>query len=267
MPDAKAAARTASNSPILRGLARLGFAVNGLLHALIGLIAIGIAVGTGSGEADQSGALTQLASAPGGAFVLWVVVVGLAALGLWLILGAFLFRAPDPKKRVSHIVKEVAKGLVYLAVAGTALTFAQGGTSNSASSASQASAGLLSTPGGQILAVVIGVAIAAIGVYFVVKGVTKKFTDDISVPAGPAGTATVFVGVLGYVAKGVVLVLVGVLFAVAAFAVDPGKATGIDGALRTLATLPLGMALLWIVGAGLIAYGVYCGVRALRARL
>ena len=39
-------------------------------------IALGVATG-GGGEADQGGALGQLASRPGGVFVLWLIVVGL----------------------------------------------------------------------------------------------------------------------------------------------------------------------------------------------
>ena len=73
------AARTATRSVPLQALARLGFAVNGLLHILIAAIAISVAVGASAGTADQSGALGQLAGNPGGVFILWTIVVGLFA--------------------------------------------------------------------------------------------------------------------------------------------------------------------------------------------
>jgi hypothetical protein len=259
-------ARGAKDSPLLTALARLGFAMSGLVHVLIGLLAIGIVTG-GGGTADQSGALAQLAEAPGGRVLLWGVVVGLGALGVWLLLGAFLFPARDPKKKVLHVAKEAGKGVAYLALAVTASGFALGGSSSSSGSTGAATASLLQAPAGRVLVGVLGLAVIAIGVYFVVKGVRQRFREDITVPPGRAGDATVAVGVTGYAAKGVVLGVVGILFVVAAVTVDASRATGLDGALTALAGLPFGVVLLWAIGIGLIAYGVYCGVRAAYARL
>jgi Domain of Unknown Function (DUF1206) len=259
-------AHKARRSTPLRFLARTGFAVNGVLHILIGLIAIALAFGSG-GEADQSGALSQLNSTPGGAFVLWVVVIGMFALGLWLVLSAFLMVGADAKRKWAKRIVDLGKAVAYIALGSAALTVVLGGTSNSASGASNASAQLIATPGGVFLLFAAGLLVFGIGAYFVYKGVAKKFTDDLTVPSGPAGTATIAFGVFGYVAKGIAVGVVGVLVMIAAFTLDPGKSTGLDGALRSLAALPFGMVILIVVGAGLIAYGLYCFVRARRARL
>jgi hypothetical protein len=264
--SAKQVANDAADSTILQTLARVGYGVNGLLHALIGLIAIGVVAGVG-GDADQSGALRQVASAPGGVFVLWTIFLGLAALGVWLALSAFLIPPRDPDKKALHVVSELAKAVTYLALSGTALTFALGGSSSSSSDAKDVSSGLLAAPGGVVLIAAVGLGILAIGVYFVVKGLTKKFMRDITVPTGTAGKATVALGVAGYAAKGVAIGVVGILFVVAAFTADPEKATGLDGALQALSELPAGAVVLGVVGCGLIAYGAYCAVRAFRARL
>ena len=247
-------------------LARGGYAVNGLLHILIGGIAIGVAAGVG-GEADQSGALTALAKAPGGDILLWVIVVGLAALALWQFLAAFLIRGSDPKRRVTHIVKELAKGLVFLAIALTALTFARGGSSSSTDSSTGLSAKLLATPGGVFLLIAVGIGIGAVGVYFVYSGIVERFTKDIRVPSGDIGRSVVTLGRVGYIAKGLAIAVVGILFIVAAATSDPSKATGLDGALRSLRGLPFGVIILIVVGAGVIAYGVYCFARARLAKL
>ncbi|MCU1416004.1 MAG: hypothetical protein JWP32_178 [Schumannella sp.] len=145
---ARRVARSSRNNRVLRFLARVGFAVNGLLHALIGIIAISLAVGAGSGgEADQSGALSTLARTPGGVLILWVVFVGLVALGIWLIVSAFVQVPGERKKRPLHYASEIGKGLAYLAVAATTLTFARGGGTDSAKSTTDLSAQLLSSPG------------------------------------------------------------------------------------------------------------------------
>ena len=251
----------------MQALARLGYAVNGLLHILIGFLAISVAIGGAGGSADQSGALGQLASSPGGLFLLWTVVIGLFALGLWLLVSAFLMHGADPKRKWSHRAVEVGKAVAYFFLAGTALTYARGGATDSANSASDASAALLAAPGGVFILVVVGIGVLAIGAYFVFKGVAKKFTADLSVPSGPAGKAIIALGTVGYIAKGVVLGVVAILIAVAAFTLDPSKSTGLDGALKALAALPLGTVILVVIGIGLIAYGVYCFARAWRARL
>ena len=259
-------ARAAKRSTTLQVLARLGFAVNGLLHILIAGIAIAVAVG-GGGTADQSGALGQLAASPGGVFVLWTVVVGLFALGLWLLLSAFLMQGADPKRKWSHRVVEVSKAAVYLLLAGTAATFASGGTTSSATSTRDASAALMKAPGGVVVLVIGGLVVLGIGVYFVRKGALKKFTADLSVPGGTPGRAIIALGIAGYIAKGVALIVVAVLILVAAFTLDPSKSTGLDGALMSLASLPAGGLILGVIGVGLLAYGVYCFARAWRARL
>ncbi|MES2094200.1 MAG: DUF1206 domain-containing protein [Actinomycetota bacterium] len=269
-PTKTGVARQAKNSPVLSALARIGYAVNGILHLLIGGIAIGVALGVGAGaggEADQSGALGALASAPGGVFVLWVVVVGLAALGLWQVLSAALVRDSDATKRVAHIAGEGGKAVAYLAIAATAFTFARGGSSNSAGSTTSFSATLLANPGGVFLLVVVGLGVLAIGVVFVVRGVRQSFTKKIRVPAGTAGKAVVALGVVGYVAKGIAVGVVGILFIVAAATANPSKASGLDGALKALLGLPFGAVILVAVGIGVIAFGLYSFARARLAKL
>lgn len=264
--EVESAARSASRSRPFQIVARLGYAVNGLLHILIGSIAIGIARGAG-GEADASGALSGLAATPGGVFVLWSIVVGLAALGLWQVAEAILVPSPDPKRKWGHRAIELGKAAAYLAVAGTALVFAMGGSSDSGGDARQFTAALLAAPGGIVVLALVGLGICVIGGFFVMKGVTRKFADDLTIPSGTVGRVVVGLGIVGYVAKGIALGVVGILFLVATFTVDASGSTGLDGALKALIELPFGPAILVLVAAGLIAYGLYSFVRARRARL
>jgi hypothetical protein len=264
--EVQSAARSASRSRPFQIVARLGYAVNGLLHILIGAIAIGIARGAG-GEADASGALSGLASTPGGVFVLWTIVIGLAALGLWQVAEAILVPSPDPKKKWGHRAIELGKAVAYLAIAGTALIFAMGGSSDSGGDAQGFTSAMLATPGGVVVLVIVGLGICVIGGFFVVRGVTKKFTEDLTVPSGTVGRVVVGLGIFGYVAKGIALGVVGILFLVAAFTVDASESTGLDGALKALVELPFGPAILIFVAIGLIAHGLYSFVRARRARL
>jgi hypothetical protein len=162
---------------------------------------------------------------------------------------------------------EIGKGLAYLLLAATAFTSARGGQSNSEADVGALSATLIATPGGVIALLLIALLVMVVGGYFVAKGARRRFIDDIDLPDGAVGGAVVGIGVFGYVAKGVALVVVGLLLAVAAVRADPAQASGLDGSLRTLSELPLGQGILILIGLGFIAYGVYCFVRARLARL
>jgi hypothetical protein len=278
-PKTKRAARDVSQSTAFRVLARSGYAVNGLLHILIGGIAISVAVsgraaangsssgGGGGGEADQSGALRQLAETPGGLVVLWLAVVALFALGIWQIVQVVLVSNPDAKKKWGRRASEAGKAVVYLVLGSTALIFALGGSTSSSDTSQTMSARILSTPGGVFLLVAIGLAVLGTGIGFVSIGIRRTFRKLITVPPGAAGRAVVVLGVVGYIAQGFALGVLGVLFVVAAVTYDPEKAAGLDGALRSLAELPYGVAILIAVGVGLIAYGVFLFARARVARL
>lgn len=106
-------AASASRGPALRVLARAGFVFIGLLHILIGFIALQIDRGQG-GEADQSGAIGSLASKPGGPLLLWAGVVGCAALALWMLTEA-IFEArseADSKKKLQGAGVAVVKAVI-----------------------------------------------------------------------------------------------------------------------------------------------------------
>lgn len=264
--DAHQAISKAGNSRALTTVARIGFAASGLMHLLMGYLAIRVANHQG-GESDQSGAFAQMAKLPGGMILLWVTVVGLAALALWLLAQAALGIGSSSKKRWVRSLVSLGKGVAYAALASTALSLAVRNPSDSSESAQQASGTILSLPGGQALLIVVGLVTAGIGGYFIYKGATKKFHEDIALPSGQAKKAVDAQGMTGYIARGIAIVTLGVLFVIAAVQVDPQDAAGLDGALKALAALPFGEAMLIMIGVGLIAYGLYSFARARLARL
>ena len=96
--------------------ARAGYVAAGLLHILIGIIAVRVAAG-GSGSADQNGAMASLAGTPGGGILLWACFIGCSALALFL-LSEVIF----PPKRISgkdklkFRLKDGGKAVVYAAI-------------------------------------------------------------------------------------------------------------------------------------------------------
>ncbi|MFE5408006.1 DUF1206 domain-containing protein [Microbacterium sp. NPDC056569] len=266
MTTAKSAARAATDSPVFRTIARVGYVVLGIVHIVIGAIAISVATG-GAGEADQGGAMEKIRDTPAGVILLWAIVVGLAALAVWQIAEAFLERDPDTKKKWGYRLKYAGTAVAYLAIAFTALVYALGGRSDSSQSSQSLSARLMDSPGGLLVLVLVGLIVLAIGIAFVVRGFTRAFEKRLDLPSGVARKGIVTFGVVGYVAKGIAVAVAGMLFVVAAFTHDPEAAGGLDAGLHALAELPLGSVILWVVAAGLMIYGVFCFARARYARM
>jgi len=266
MTNAKSAARAAQDSTVFRTIARIGYVVLGIVHIVIGALAISITTGGGQ-NADQGGAMEQIRNAPFGALLLWVIALGLAALAIWQIAEAVVERDPDTKKKWGYRIKYLGTAAAYLAIAITAVVYAMGGQSDSSQSSKTFSAQLLATPGGVALLVLVGLIILAVGIAFVVRGFTRAFEKHLDLPAGTARKGIVAFGVVGYVAKGIAVAVTGILFVVAALTHDTDAAGGLDSALHTLAALPFGPLILWVVGGGLIVYGLFCFARARYARM
>lgn len=260
-PDVTEAARQAGESRPVEWGARLGYAVTGLLHLLIAWIAARVAWGGGGATADQSGALGTLAGSPGGPLLLWVAVAGFALLALWQLTEAVTgAHGPTAADRA----KSGAKCVMYAALAWTAVTFASGGSSSSKQQSTDFTASIMQHPGGRLLVGLLGLVIVGIGGYHLYKGWAKKFLQDLQQHPGTWATRA---GRVGYIAKGIALGVVGVLFVVAAVRKQPSKATGLDGALRTLREGPYGSWLLTAVALGIAAYGVYSFARARYAKV
>ncbi len=249
-------------------VARAGFAVSGLLHFLIGVIAIRLAMG-GQGQADVSGAVQQLAAQPAGPVLLWIAFAACVALAIWQASDAiFDYQHLPTKKKAGKKAKAALQAVVYTAFALTLASVATGAHTDNRESTSDMTASLMKAPGGVALLVAIGAAIAVTGIVYAIRGFRKSFIKYLRMPSQPhARTAVTTIGVVGYVAKGFALLLVGLLIIIAAVTAHPEESTGLDGSLKALREQPLGVYLLAAVGIGLICYGVYMVVRAKLAKM
>ncbi|MCT9622163.1 DUF1206 domain-containing protein [Curtobacterium sp. C2H10] len=249
--------------------ARAGFVGSGIVHLLIGYLAILLGVGNASSgsETDQSGALQQLAAVPGGVVLLWVMAVGCAALTIRLVLEAVVGGRTDSARAWGNRLKNVGKAVVYGLIAYSAASYAVGAGTSSSGSSRSAAAKALATPGGVFLLLLVAAVAVAIGVGLVVIGCRRSFWKQLVRPRQPLERVVTVLGVVGYVLKGIAVVVVGVLIAVAGFRSDPDQATGLDGAFDALRSMPGGAVVLVAVGIGFVAFGIYSFFRARYARL
>lgn len=246
-------------------LVTVGLLAYGVVHLLIAWIAVQLAWSGSNQQASQAGAFHQLASTSIGRVLLWITAVGLFALTLWQLFEAgWGHHEAQGRAQVGRRLASAGKAVVYLALGISAVTTAAGSSnSNSNTGEKTLTAKLLSVMFGRLLVIVVGIVVIVVSGQLVYRGVTRKFTRDLE---GGVGTGIVRLGQIGYVAKGIAMAIVGVLFLVAAITFDPQKAGGMDTALRTLRDEPFGPVLLTVMALGIACFGLYCFAWSRRAK-
>lgn len=269
--EARASARRAS--PWLVGLGRLGYAAQGVVYTLIGVLAVQVALGRGGATTDNRGALARIAQAPFGRALLIATAIGIAGYALWRFLQAAL--DTDGKGTdaggIATRLGYAGSALAHVGLALSALRLLRTGDPGQGTSATAQgwTATLLDRPFGQALVVLVGLAVIGVGGAQVYKGIAAKFREELRL--GEMGAETerwvTRLGQVGYVARGIVFGLIGLFLIGAARRGDPGEARGLDGALAALAAQPVGPWLLGAVAAGFVAYGLYLFAEARYRRM
>lgn len=261
--DAKDGARQVKQSDALTWLVRVGLVAYGVVHVLIGWLAVELALGDADAAPDKGGALHQLADTPVGKPLLWVLALGFAALVIWQVAEAAIGHEDQRgAKRTAERLLSVGKAAIYGFLGWSSANIAAGGGSGGASEETM-TARLMAQPAGEVLVGAVGAAILGLGVALVWFGLTERFKDDLDGgTTGHEGRAITLLAKVGYTAKGIAFGVLGVLFVIAAIEHDPQKGGGLDDALKTMLAQPYGPALVTAVGAGIAAFGVYCFARA-----
>jgi hypothetical protein len=259
--EARRHARSVARSTFLEWLARIGFIGYGIVHLAVAWIALQLTLGRPGSDQGQSGAFRTLAAQPFGRFILYVIVVGLLAMAVWQLLLAFVGHQNEQGwHRPFERAASAGRTVIYTGLALTAWQVLHGSAQTSARQQEDFTKSLMDKPAGPALVVLLGLAVAALGVGMVFYGFKKKFVRRLKTQEMDARVrkATISLGRFGYMAKGFAFGVVGVLIIAAGFTSDPGKSRGLDAALKTLAAQPYGVVLLILIAAGFAAFGIYC---------
>ena len=244
---------------------RAGLVAYGVVHLLIGWLALQLAFGDKEDQTSNSGALSYLAEQPLGGFLVWMIAIGMLFLVVWRLLEfAFGHREEsDDKKRWRKRATSLGKAIIYGAIGVSAVKTATGDGGGKGGTDST-TAKIMNLPGGQVIVGLIGLAIIGYGISLIVRGWTEKFREhlDAQGQGGKDGSAYVVLGKVGYIAKGVSIGIVGGLFTYAAITHEAKKSGGLDQALQTVLKQPFGPVLLTAMALGIAAYGLFCFARA-----
>jgi hypothetical protein len=256
------AVKRAAANPLLELLERLGYAVRGALYAVMGLLALGIAVSVGPGETtDLSGSLVFLTGNPFGKLVLIVAAVGLSAYSLWGFTRAIydpLHRgsdAPGYAARLGFVTSAVS----YAAIVILALQLIAGSGAPAGDSTQKTIASVLTHPAGGALTILIGLIAIAIGLGQFLESYQANFAKDLkgAEMSQSERTWAIRFGRFGMFARGVTFLVIGWFVVQAGIHHDPAQAQGFGGAFVFLLNQPFGRVLLGVIALGFVALGLH----------
>jgi hypothetical protein len=243
-------------------LGRAGLVAKGVSFALVAVLAIGVATGSGGKTTDRQGALRTLADHGWGKVVLVALAVGFAGYALWRLADAILDRRDegDDASGLAKRAASLARAAIYVALLWTTISVLAGSGSGGGggNGEQEATGGVLGWPLGRELVFAAALGVAGAAAFNAYRGVSRKFEDKLSGMSEAVERAVVVVGVAGHLARALVFAVAAWFLAKAAIQFDPSDAVGLDGALARLAREPYGKALLGITAGGLLAYGIYC---------
>jgi hypothetical protein len=245
-------------------VARVGLVAKGISFAIVGVLALKLALGSGGSATSRQGALQQLAGTTFGEALLIALAFGFASYALWRFLQAFAEKPSREESGAKAWAKRagyVGRGLIYASLTYSTVKILIGADQQQSQNgkAHQTTATVLSWPGGTWIVGIAGAVILGVALWNLYRGIARKFEDKWTRGYSEWGSRA---GVAGHVARFVVFGLMGWFVIRAAVDYDPKKAIGLDGALQKLAHAGYGSWLLGLTAAGLVAYAVFCFVDA-----
>ena len=190
--------------------------------------------------------VAEVAETSRGAIALWLVAAGLALYVLWRLTSIVLPAGNTVETWVTRAGYAVSAAM-YSLLAWTAMSFATDvraarGAESEDAKVERFTRQLMDRSGGRWLVGAIGVFVVGVGIYFVVSGVRASFHHDLEPrDVGPISLESIVVfGRVGWVGRGIVLVLVGWFVTSAAVRFRPSDANGLDGSLREVTELAVG---------------------------
>jgi hypothetical protein len=254
--------KRAAANPILELLERLGYVARGALYGVMGLLALGVAIGVGGGQTtDLSGSLVFLIGNPFGKLVLIAFAIGLGAYSLWGFVRAIydpLHRGSDASGYMARL-GFVTSALSYAAIVIFALQLLAGSGGASGDSTQKTIATVLNHPAGGWLTILIGLVAAGVGVGQLAEAYRATFKRDLKGAEMSASERDLGVGLgrFGMAARGVIFLVIGWFVIQAGIHHDPGQAQGFGGAFAFLLGQPFGRVLLGVVALGFVALGLH----------
>lgn len=247
-------------------LAQGGLIAKGSVYILLGVMALMAALhigGQSAENADRTGVLQFLNDSSAGRLMLPVLAVGLLCYSIWRFIEASR-AAKGADKKWKKAIRYLLSGLVYLAIAISAFNMVLNRAQKNGDSQQEFASELLSKPFGQWLLGIAALIIAGVGIYQIYYGLSEKYRDHVQKLNlhNRASSLMLTSGKVGYIARGVVWMIIAYLMMQAALTASSEKAGDTSEAFKASEHSPVGAILPAALGLGLMAYGFFNFIRA-----
>ena len=245
--------------------ARTGFAIKGAIYVLLGILAVVAAVGPNGKVTGKEGVLQWLDHQPLGPVLLVLIMVGL--LGYVVLRFMQAFKDTNNKgtdwKGITTRILYFIRGVSYILLVFACFFIVFPGLKILDKEDGKTMTKVIELPAGNIAVAMVGAFFIGFGIFEIGRALTGSFKHHLNLNSVTDRIRGVYntIGVIGYLARGIILCLIGFLIVEAAFNAYVDKAPFTTQAFNILSSL-LGEFYMGIVAAGLAFYGIFYIVKA-----
>ena len=249
--------------PIVEKLARLGCYSVAAVYILIGTMAILSFMGLSEDAADEERIMDVILGLPMGEVLIVLLVLGLLGYIIWRVFEAYTdpYEFGSDKKGLARRAGIASSAVGYGIVGFAAMQILiEGGGNNGEEERQFLVAQVLDFPGGAWLIGIVGAVTGFAGLVqfkYVAGGDYNKRINYNKMPRWMVTTTHIFAWA-GYLARGVILAVIGYFLISAAITADPEEVGDTDSAFDFLGSMgTLGNIAFIAIAAGTICYGLY----------
>ncbi|HYC85992.1 MAG TPA: DUF1206 domain-containing protein [Chryseosolibacter sp.] len=242
---------------------RFGLISKGVVYCLVGVLAFMAAYDFQTKEPSKAKAMAFVYDQPLGTLLIALITLGMFGYVTLRFFQAFadIDAKGDSTKGLLSRGGYLMSGLIYLGLAVYAINLLVEGRGGENETREFIVSKVLAHRWGAWLVGMAGVLIIGNGIYQAYRGVTGTFMKKIMVIREDLERVFRKAGVIGYLSRGVVLIIIGYLVLHAALTLNPNDAGGTEGAFHFI-KYTFGSVLMSIIAVGLIGYGLFNFVRA-----
>lgn len=257
---------TISAKPWIAKIARIGLIAKGVVYAILGVLAFMAAFdigGKSNNNTNKAGVFHSVKDFPGGLFLLILLTAGLVCYSIWRGIQTFS-NTNNPEMKWTKRIRYFFSGIVYLTLAGTAIQMMFQDREEKGDESQYWVSQILHQSFGQWLIGLGAFILASVGIYQVYYGLSGKYKKHVQqLNLHSSGSSLLLrSGKIGYIARGIVWLIIAYLFLLAALHNNSSEAGDTGKAFGFVENSSFGSYLLAALGIGLVAYGFFNFIRA-----
>jgi hypothetical protein len=241
---------------------RSGHAAKGMLYGAIGFVSMRSVVYDSESAGGSQAVMTMLNGRAEGSIILILLCVGLAGYSFWRLVQVLVdpehANEPLTLQRLAQRSGYGISALTYLGVGYSAGRLAIGLTVDFDDTVEEIAETLFEVPVGPWALLASGIGVILLGLVYIFGAYSGSFISDFQSNLYLAvKRSTIFMGKLGYTARGASFVLIGAYLVKAAYFLDDDVAGGLGQVLDHLDDQRFGKIWLTAIAFGFLAYAIY----------